>query len=393
MKKSHHLCLAALLAATAALDNLGRAAVPPPPNVVVESRRVLDLPPGPGNPRNSEGGFVDLKDGRILFVYAHFVGTSSADSAKARLAARTSADGGETWSPDSFIATPEEDTAMNVMCASLLRHANGDLGLFYLLRRSWHDLRLYCRRSTDEGQTWSAPVCCMPAASYYVVNGDRVVRLTTGRIVVPAANHRSLADRNDSSAVDWRGIAEFFLSDDDGRSWRRAPGYCTLPVTHTKSGLQEPGVVELPGGRLWGWARTDLGRQYEFFSSDGGETWSAAAPSRFTSPNSPLSMRRIPGTDEFLAVWNPEPAYETRLTKRIGGDRTPFVLATGKTPAGAWTRAKIIEGHDGADAGYCYPAIHFTKDSVLLAYSAGGPEDKSRLARLRMRKIPLAALK
>jgi hypothetical protein len=370
------------------------AATPAVAVAKIAARQLLDLPPGPGNPRNSEGAFAELKDGRILFVYSHFTGTSSGDAAKARLAARTSSDGGETWSTDTFIATPEEDSVMNVMSVSLLRHGNGDLGIFYLLRRSWHDMRMYCRRSSDEGRTWGSPTPCMAAAGYYVVNNDRIVRLASGRLIVPAALHPSLADRNESSAVDWRGVAEFYLSDDDGRSWRKASGYGTLPVAHTKSGLQEPGVVELPDGVLWGWARTDLGRQYEFFSHDGGETWSVPAPSRFTSPNSPLSMKRIPGTDRVVAVWNPGPAYETRALRRVGGDRTPLVLATGRTPAGAWSRAALLDGEDPAvDAGFCYTAIHFTKEAMLLAYCAGNQDDKSRLARIRLTKILLADLK
>jgi sialidase-1 len=356
------------------------------------SRAVLELPPRPGNPRNSEGAFLTLKDGRILFVYSQFVGNSSSDAAKARLAARHSSDGGETWSGDAFIVTPEEDTVMNVMSVSLLRFGNDDIGLFYLLRRSWHDLRMYCRRSADEGATWGPPIRCMDAAGYYVVNNDRIVRLASGRIVIPAAWHRSLADRNEHTAVDWRGVATFFLSDDDGRTWRQAPGLCTLPVVHTKSGLQEPGVSELPSGLLWGWARTDLGRQYEFFSHDGGETWSLPSPSRFTSPTSPLSMKRLPDSDRLLAVWNPAPNYETRSMQKVGGDRTPLVVATGKTASGAWSRAAILEGNDNVDAGYCYTAIHFTKDAVLLAYCAGETADRSRLARLRIRKIPLATL-
>jgi sialidase-1 len=356
------------------------------------SRVVLELPPGAGNPRNSEGAFVALKDDGILFVYSRFVGESSGDAAKARLAARRSHDRGETWSGDALIVTPEEDEVMNVMSVSLLRFDNGDLGLFYLLRRSWHDLRMYCRRSTDEGVTWGAPIRCMDAAGYYVVNNDRIVRLASGRLVIPAAWHRSLGDRNHQSAVDWRGIATFFLSDDDGRTWRQAPGFCTLPVVHTKSGLQEPGIVELPNGTLWGWARTDLGRQYEFFSSDGGETWSLPSPSRFTSPNSPLSMKRMPGSERLLAIWNPAPNYETRAMQRVGGDRTPLVLATGKNSTATWSRGAVLEGNDDIDAGYCYTAIHFTADAVLLAYCAGGTADKSRLARLRIRKIPLDAL-
>ncbi|MBM3853418.1 MAG: exo-alpha-sialidase [Verrucomicrobia bacterium] len=355
-------------------------------------RIVLELPPRPGNPRNSEGAFAALRDGRILFVYSHFLGQSGADHAKARLAARTSADGGETWSDDEFIATPREEQAMNVMSVSLLRLGNGDLGLFYLLRFSWHELRMWLRRSADDGRTWGEPSNCMPAAGYYVVNNDRIVRLASGRIVIPAARHPSRADRDEAAAVDWRGVAVYFLSDDDGRTWRESADYGTLPVAHTRSGLQEPGVVELPGGRLWAWARTDLGRQYEMFSSDGGERWTLPAPSRFTSPNSPLSLKALPGSNRLLAIWNPAPLYETRPLQRPGGDRTPLVIATGQEPAGKWSAPRILEGPAEPTAGYCYTAIHFTHDSVLLAYCAGGEADQSRLAKIRIRKIPLRAL-
>ncbi len=60
------------------------------PAAKIENRRVLDLPPREGNPRNSEGAFIELRDGRILFVYSQFIGASGSDHAKARLAARFS---------------------------------------------------------------------------------------------------------------------------------------------------------------------------------------------------------------------------------------------------------------------------------------------------------------
>ena len=46
---------------------------------------VLRLEPSEDNPRNSEGSFVTLKDGRILFVYTHFTG-GRGDHAQAHLA-------------------------------------------------------------------------------------------------------------------------------------------------------------------------------------------------------------------------------------------------------------------------------------------------------------------
>jgi hypothetical protein len=382
-----NLLLSLVLLGIAASAWAGAAAAKTDPG-----RIVLELPPRPGNPRNSEGAFAELREGRLLFVYSHFLGESGSDHAKARLAARLSDDGGETWSDDTFIVIPREAEAMNVMSVSLLRLGNGDLGLFYLLRFSWHEMRMWLQRSTDDGRTWGEPVNCMPAGGYYVVNNDRVVRLASGRLVIPAARHPARADRNEAAAVDWRAIATFFLSDDDGRTWRESADYCTLPVVHTKSGLQEPGVVEMPDGRLWAWARTDLGRQYEMFSADRGATWSLPAPSRFTSPNSPLSMKRLPASERFLAIWNPAPAYETRPLARPGGDRTPLVIATGVSASGKWGAARLLEGPGEPTAGYCYTAIHFTRDAVLLAYCAGGEADQSRLARLRIRKIALAGL-
>lgn len=356
------------------------------------NRRILDLPPAPGNPRNSEGAFLDLRDGRIILVYSRFTGVVSLDHAKAELAARFSSDAGETWSTDTLIATPGEKEAMNVMSVSLLRLQNGDVGLFYLLRRSFDDMRMFLRRSSDEGRTWGAPVNCMPAAGYYGVNNDRVIRLSSGRIIIPAALHRKRADRNEAAAIDSRALAVFFLSDDDGRTWREGTQFCTLAVVHTKTGLQEPGVVELASGGVWAWARTDLGRQYEFFSWDGGESWSQPGPSRFSSPRSPLSMKRLPGSNGFFAVWNPIPEYETPVRTAHSGRRAPLVIATGAGPSEKWKGLRVIEGNDGVDAGYCYTAIHFTKDAVLLAYCAGAVEDKHSLARLRITKLPLAGL-
>jgi hypothetical protein len=152
------LFVAALLAA---LSGTVRAAAP----TVEAGRSVLELPPRAGNPRNSEGAFAELGDGRILFVYSHFVGESGSDHAKARLAARVSADGGETWAEHAFVATPREEEAMNVMSVSLQRLGNGDLGLFYLLRFSWHEMRMWLRRSADDGRTWGEPINCMAAGA------------------------------------------------------------------------------------------------------------------------------------------------------------------------------------------------------------------------------------
>ena len=75
-----------------------------------KATRALQLPPAKDNPRNSEGDFITLKDGRILFVYTHFT-DGAADHSSAFLAGRYSSDGGKTWTAEDETIMPNDATA------------------------------------------------------------------------------------------------------------------------------------------------------------------------------------------------------------------------------------------------------------------------------------------
>ncbi len=339
-----------------------------------------------GNPRNSEGTFLETGKNEILFVYSRFRGHDPADHAYADLCLMRSRDGGRTFDEGRVILTCEGEEGVNMMSPSLLRMENGDVGLFYLVRMTYTITRIYLRRSADGGRNWGERVLCSPQDDFFVVNNDRVVRLAGGRILIPVASHRA-----GPGYFDGRSEAMFLLSDDDGRSWRMASGKCTLPqARHCSSGLQEPGAAELKNGVLWGWARTELGRQYEMFSLDGGDSWTAAQPSRFTSPNSPLCMKR--GNDGRLyAVWNPIPEYNGR--KKVDyftGGRTPLVIASSGDDGRTFSEPVAFEWDE--ESGYCYCAICFTEDALLLAYCAGGRQERSCLVKTRIRRVEKAEL-
>src|ERR1017187_6270670 len=61
-----------------------------------ENRVVLDIESSEENPRNSEGAFVTLKSGRILFLYSQFY-SGAADESPARIVSISSDDAGQTW--------------------------------------------------------------------------------------------------------------------------------------------------------------------------------------------------------------------------------------------------------------------------------------------------------
>lgn len=351
---------------------------------------VAEFVPDGAYARHSEGAFLRLKDGRILFVYSRFTGDYG-DNDPSDLVACCSADEGETWTEPETVIAASMYGVRNIMSVSLLRMLNGDVGLFYLVKAAPDCNKVMLSRSADEGRTfYSHTECSFPERhAWYVVNNDRVERLRSGRIIIPATFHRSgFAPDSGREYLDFRGSACFLYSDDDGKTWSESPDMVYPPFTRTETGLQENGVVERNDGVLWGYSRTDKMYQYEYFSMDGGLRWTQAQPSRFTAPPSPLRIRRHPETGDMYAVWNPIPNYNGRYKSKAGWGRTPIVWAVSRDDGATWSEERVIA--DDPEHGYCYPAMFFTDDGAMLtAYCSGGPEDGICLARLTIMKIPI----
>ncbi len=339
---------------------------------------VLNIDPSAGNPRNSEGAFVQLNDGRILFAYTHFTG-SAGDEGTAHIAGRFSSDNGVTWTREDQLILPNEGQ-QNTMSVSLLRLKSGPIAFFYLRKNSDYDCRPYLRISTDEAKTWSEPKLCIESIGYFVVNNDRVIQLSTGRLVIPAARHSLPGEK-----FGHRAQALCYLSDDDGKTWRQSETVLDAPP-ESKVGLQEPGIVELSDGRIMMLCRTDVGCQLRSYSADGGNTWSPVERTDILSPVSPASFKRIPSTGDLLLVWN----NHANIPENLKGKRTPLSVAVSNDNGQSWQHIKNIETN--SDGWYCYTAIEFTKDNhVLLGYCAG---DKTigGLNRARITRIPVGWL-
>lgn len=327
---------------------------------------VLKLAPSDNNPRNSEGDFITLNDGRIMFIYSHYTGSSTSDHAPAYLAARYSDDGGRTWTSEDEVII-ENEGGMNVMSVSLLRLQNGDIAFFYLKKNSTEDCIPMMRISKDEAKSWSDAIPCITdKKGYFVLNNDRVIQLQDGRLLMAVALHQIPRGK-------WVNKADLYCyySDDNGQTWQSG----SQVPNNTDIVTQEPGLIEMKDGRVMMYIRASGGFQQLSYSSNKGETWSHIETSNIPSPLSPATIERIPDTGDWLLVWNNNDGSNPEIKNK----RTPITVAISKDEGKTWKKIKNIQ--DDPDGWYCYIAIHFVNnENILLSYCAGSQSKNTHLA-------------
>lgn len=333
----------------------------------------------PENPRNTEGDILVRRDGTFLAAWADFY-AGSRDDAPARISAAPSTDGGRTWGPRY---TLQENTGKaNVMSVTLLRSQTGDVLFFYLVKNSLSDLKLYVRRSNDDARTWGPPVLVTPEEGYHVMNNARVIQLPSGRLLAPVATTAQVWTKNDN----FRTVV--YLSDDDGRTWRRGRTLLSAP----KRGAMEPGLIAQADGRTLQIIRTQTGFIWRSLSSDGGDTWTDAQPWTIEAPEAPATLVRIPANGHWLLVWNPTVAWgnpeKTVLGANHGGLRTPLVAAVSRDEGRTWGRPRTLEGDPAFT--YAYTSVTIHEGRVLFSYYhfANGGKQLS----LKFKSVPLAWL-
>ena len=355
------------------------------------------LPPGPGNPRNTEGDFVRLKDGRILFIYSRFSADGPADSGPASLAARYSRDEGRTWT-DKDEPVVANEGGMNVMSVSLLRMASGEIALFYMRKNSMLDCRPFMRVSKNEGRTWSKA-----QTLYDGPDDDRdpsITQLKDGRLLctffvigegvhqifsedlgqtwsapgtITATHYSSSPVRELSGGrlglglydeKDDRASGAFTYSDDVGRNWSQ-------PIDIDNAGQYldaETDVIDLKGGSLYSVHRGGRGAQMHWtLSQDRGRTWGKSKPIGFIA-HCPY-LHRAAGDIILLAYRKPGP-----------GPWSGTGLSYSLDECKSWSEPLQIDSTIGA-----YPSMVNLKDgSVLIVYYEEGVGSSIRARRLRV---------
>ena len=337
------------------------------------------------HPRYSEGSIITLRDGSLLYATTKFVG-GGADHATASIIAKTSLDGGKTWSREETLQ--ENIGKQNVMSVTLRRLPKtmssvgamrkeltelSALGMFFLVKNSSSDLKVFLRISNDDGKSFQKPVIVTSGPGYHVMNNDRATILSSGRVVCPVS-------WTDDVTKNGHFICTCFLSDDGGQTWRQSKDKVDQP----KRGAMEPEVVELETGKLLMIIRTQLGIIATATSDDGGDHWSAPSQFSLQSPEAPATIRTIPSTGDLLLIWN----NVFNKSKGHGGDRTPLTAAISRDGGTTWENIRNLE--NDPDHSYAYTSMLFHKDRLLLSYYVG--DGRTSKWSSRFRSLPVSWL-
>src|SRR5437764_758931 len=134
-------------------------------------------------PRYSEADVIELTDGRLLLAVGRKSGSD--DFAPSTIIGYFSRDGGLSWDDRPQEIQGAFDDVGGLFSVSLCRSPRG-IHLFFLARGPdpHRDTRVYQILSTDEGTTWGKPVRVSQRDGYHIVNNARVIRISTGRMIV-----------------------------------------------------------------------------------------------------------------------------------------------------------------------------------------------------------------
>ena len=137
------------------------------------------------------------------------------------------------------------------------------------------------------------------------------------------------------------GMVSVYYSDDDGRTWHRNKDG-ELFILHDWNShfdfVEEPSLTEVSPGRLLMFMRTALGRLYQSWSYDNGETWTRPQPTALAASTTPAQIRTL-HNGHLLIVWNQDSEEEIKR----GYSRMRVSSAVSRNGGSVWEFFQNVE--------------------------------------------------
>ncbi len=353
-------------------------------------------------------GVVVTAKGSVI-VYCEARKTGGSDWGHIDLLARRSADRGKTFGPPALLPTVPGPHRKNPVAAAQKLGKEGEVtynnpvmiadrdGTVHLLFCVEYMRCFYCR-STDDGQSWSAPREITAAFDAFRPGYDwkvlatgpgHGIQLKGGRLVVPVWLSTGTGGHAHRPSV-----TSTIVSDDGGATWRR--GDVAVPNTAEWVNPNEATVAELPDGRVMLNARSEskANRRLVTISPDGATKWSPPAfDDALVEPICFGSLVTTTGPRPLVVFSHPNTLEATgkKTSPGSGRDRKNVSLQASTDGGKTWGKARTVEAGWSA-----YSDLAPAPDGgVYLFYERARMEGttENRYGRLTLARIPAAWLR
>ena len=301
--------------------------------------------------------------------YGHSVTWTRLDSHRVLLGVwcefSVSEDGGLTWS-DSYRGKHANGQEVSGML-SLVSLDSRTIGMTFKPKGqsgdpAWLTRKIFFCKSIDQGRTFSEPVLINPDQPAVALQ-DTLLRTSSGRLICPVyigigqtigfSSHHEQAPfvggylngnyvSSDAHFYDPHFSASIvYYSDDDGQTWQRNEDgelFVLLGYGGNYHGAPEPTVCEVQPGKLLMMVRTRLGRLFQAWSYNDGQSWTRLQPTQLAASPAPAQVRKLPN-GHLLCVFTQQSPEEIRK----GFIRTRLSAAISRNGGGIWEHFQNVE--------------------------------------------------
>jgi BNR repeat-like domain len=231
-------------------------------------------------------------------------------------------------------------------------------------------------RSTNLRTQWSKPRVLWIG---YTGALNSAIQMRSGRILLPFSylTARNWGNRGEGLAA-FTFVGQYnctvIYSDDGGNNWHLGTDLMVpVPDIVSAYGAVEPVVVQLEDGRVWNLIRTQMGRFWESYSTDGAK-WSEPRPTSIISSDSPAGLVRL-SDGRIVLLWNNCLRYPYAY-----GGRQVLHAAISEDSGRSWRGFREV-GRDpfrneappsGHDYGTAYPFPTLANDDKVIFVSGQG---------------------
>jgi predicted neuraminidase len=249
----------------------------------------------PGNHCVCDQALRQMPDGSWAIIF--MTGGNSEPERENHIAICRSTDNGETWSAPKTLLQFED---RGCLLSEVMVHQNtitifghSHLGFF-------EDWQCFTLTSTDNGHTWSAPKPFKPLPRRTFVRNLYIS--TWGTWYLPFQTYDVQEDPFPSHLKDGsnkKGLNGTLISQDQGQTWEKSE------LIGPQAGWNENNLTELSDGRLIMLCRADgTGRLSSSESTDQGHSWTPWQSTQIPNPGSKFRLHRLKD-ERIVLIHNP----------------------------------------------------------------------------------------